>query len=29
MTRVFDIVKKVASTKASVLITGESGVGKG
>jgi len=28
MTRVFDIVKKVASTKASVLITGESGVGK-
>ncbi len=28
MLRVFDVVKRVASTKASVLITGESGVGK-
>lgn len=28
MLKVFDVVKRVASTKASVLITGESGVGK-
>lgn len=28
MLRVFDVVKRVAATKASVLITGESGVGK-
>lgn len=28
MLKVFDVVKRVASTKASILITGESGVGK-